>query len=305
MLGGGGLAGIGWETGILRGIADAAPATAQALLESDVVLGTSAGATVGAQLGSGAGLDALFDRQVAAPSGELRPDVNLDDITPLFLAAVTHPDTSTVARLQRIGAVALTAATVAEPVRRAVIERRLPSHQWPAGVLRIPAVDADTGELTVFDRESGVGLVDAVAASSAVPGAWPPATIGGRRYLDGGVASCVNLAAARDCDVAVVLVPAGASAPAPFGAGVADEIAAFPGLTLGVFADDASLAAFGVNPLDPACRAPAARAGREQGRRIAGGVTEFLNAGHRSRPAAPDGQRAPATTDATATPRRR
>ncbi len=63
VLAGGGLAGIGWETGILRGIADESPATAKALLESDVLVGTSAGSTVAAQLGSGLGLDALFDRQ--------------------------------------------------------------------------------------------------------------------------------------------------------------------------------------------------------------------------------------------------
>jgi NTE family protein len=43
-----------------------------------------------------------------------------------------------------------------------------------------------------------------------------------------------------------------------------------------VFADDGSLEAFGRNPLDPACRAPSARAGREQGRRVAGEVAEFL-----------------------------
>jgi NTE family protein len=45
---------------------------------------------------------------------------------------------------------------------------------------------------------------------------------------------------------------------------------------LGVFADDQSLAAFGRNPLDPACRKPAALAGREQGRRVAAAVGDFL-----------------------------
>jgi predicted acylesterase/phospholipase RssA len=38
---------------------------------------------------------------------------------------------------------------------------------------------------TIMDRMSGVSLVDAVAASCAVPGIWPPVTIAGRRYMDG------------------------------------------------------------------------------------------------------------------------
>ena len=96
-------------------------------------------------------------------------------------------------------------------MRRDVIAQRLPSHDWPDRVLRISAIDTATGELVVFDRDSGVGLVDAVAASCAVPGVWPPVTIGDRRYMDGGVGSTVNMALADDCDVAVVLVPSGRS----------------------------------------------------------------------------------------------
>ncbi|KOG91505.1 patatin, partial [Streptomyces varsoviensis] len=71
--------------------------------------------------------------------------------------------------------------------RRAVVERRLLSHEWPARRLLVTAVDAATGEFTAFDAASGVGIVDAVAASCAVPGVWPPVTIGAKRYIDGGV----------------------------------------------------------------------------------------------------------------------
>jgi len=186
-------------------------------------------------------------------------------------------NTSTAEKLQRIGKTALSTPTVAESVRREVIAGRLPSHEWPDRVLRIPAIDTASGELVAFDRGSGVALVDAVAASCAVPGAWPPVTIGDRRYMDGGVDSTINLALAGDCDVAVVLVPAGRSAPSPFGGGGAAEIDAFRGSAFGVFADDESLTAFGANPLDPACRVPSARAGREQGRRVAGDIAEFFD----------------------------
>ena len=278
VLAGGGLAGIAWETGILRGIADESPATAKALLDIDVLVGTSAGSTVAAQLGSGLGLDALFDRQTTASSTELNPNVGVEEITELFVTAMMQPDTTTAEKLQKVGAVALATATVTEAVRRDVIAQRLPSRDWPDRMLRISAIDTATGELVTFDRDSGVGLVDAVAASCAVPGVWPPVTIGDRRYMDGGVGSTVNMALANDCDVAVVVVPSGRSAPSPFGGGAADEVDAFGGSTFGVFADDASLAAFGPNPLDPACRKPSALAGREQGRRVAGDLANFLGA---------------------------
>jgi NTE family protein len=280
VLAGGGIAGIAWETGVLRGIADESPAASGLLLNSDVLVGTSAGAAVAAQLGSGATLEALFDRQVAESSAEIDSGVDVDDITELFLAALGAPEDPTTDRtrqqIQRIGAVALAAKTVPEQVRRQVIAQRLPSHDWPDRALRLTAIDVATGELVVFDRESGVGLIDAVGASCAVPGAWPPVTVGDRRYMDGGIASSVNLPVAGDCQVAVVLVPSGACTPSPFGDGPAAEIAAFTGATFAMFADDASLAAFGPNPLDPRCRVASAVAGREQGRREAGAVARFL-----------------------------
>lgn len=276
VLAGGGLAGIAWETGILCGIADAAPDAARALLASDVLLGSSAGSTVAAQLGSGEGFDELFARQVAPESHEIDPGVAVEDITALFVTAMMTPGATTEEKLQRIGSIALATDTVAERVRRAVIAHRLPSHDWPDTVLRVTAIDALTGELVVFDGTSGVTLVDAVAASCAVPGVWPPVTIGDRRFIDGAVGSSVNLVAAGDCDDIVVLVPQGEDSSSAFGSGPGPEIADFPGETLTVFADDASLAAFGPNPLDPACRIPSARAGRDQGRREAGRVARFL-----------------------------
>ncbi len=276
MLAGGGLAGIAWETGILRGIEDESPQTAGALLASDVVIGTSAGSTVAAQLHSGLRLDELYERQVDGVSKEIDPEVHIDDITALFLNALSDPDATMAQKLQRIGHVARSTKTVAEADRRDVIAQRLPSHAWPQRDLRISAIDIGTGELVAFDRESGVGLVDAVAASCAVPGAWPPVTIGERRYMDGGVGSTMNLRLAEDCDAVVVLVPSGKGAPSPFGRDPAVEVDAFPGRAFGVFADDDALAAFGPNPLDPACREPSARAGRAQGRRAAAAVAEFL-----------------------------
>lgn len=276
VLAGGGVAGIAWETGVLRGIADESPAAARALLDSDVLVGTSAGAAVAAALSSGRTLADLFARQVRQASADIDPGVDIETLSDRFLTAMSGGDLSKQQKLQRVGAVALATETVAEPVRRAVIAHRLPSRNWPDRVLRITAIDVATGKRVVLEGHSGVSLVDAVAASCAVPGAWPPVTIADRRYMDGGIGSTVNLDVADDCDVAVVLVPAGESAPSPFGAGPAAEIAAFPGAALGVFADDDSLEAFGRNPLDPRCRIPSAMAGRAQGCRRAVDIAGFL-----------------------------
>lgn len=276
VLAGGGLAGIAWETGILQGIADERPDAANALLGADILVGTSAGSAVAAQISSGVSLDELYVRQVSGASKEIDPGVSVDDITELFVSVMLMPGTTKEQKLQRIGAIAAGTDTVSESVRRNVIAQRLPSHTWPDHDLRITAIDMATGQLVVFSRDSGVELVDAVAASCAVPGAWPPVTIGDRRYVDGGVGSSVNMSAATGAGTAAVLVPSGEGTPSPWGICVAEEIAAFPGTTLAVFADPDALAAFGTNALDPRCRAPSANAGRGQGRREAARVAQFL-----------------------------
>ncbi len=276
ILAGGGLAGIAWETGVLAGIADASPDTAAAVLAADVLLGTSAGSAVAAQVSSGTALDDLYARQIAEETHEIASGVDIDEVAELFVAALGESG-SVESRMRRIGAIAVAAQTVPEAVRRQVIAHRLPAQHWPDRDLRITAVDVATGELAVFTPTSGVPLVDAVAASCAVPGAWPPVTIGARRYMDGGVRSAVNTSAAVDCDAVLVLVPAAQNAPSPFSGGAADEIAAFPGASMAVFADEDALAAFGRDPLDPRCRRPSAAAGRAQGRRVAAAVAEFLS----------------------------
>ncbi|HEV7623861.1 MAG TPA: patatin-like phospholipase family protein [Amnibacterium sp.] len=91
-----------------------------------------------------------------------------------------------------MGAIAIAAETPSAAARRAVIESRLPSRSWPAHPLRIPAVDTATGALRIFDRDSGVDLVDAVAASCAGPGTWPPVEIEGALHMDGGIRTSAN-----------------------------------------------------------------------------------------------------------------
>ena len=122
------------------------------------------------------------------------------------------------------------------------------------------AMDATTGERQVFDSGSGVGLVDAVAASSAVPGIWPPVTIGATRYVDGGIYTSCNADLAVGYDRGLVLAPMADPALAGQVAAVEES-----GRTGVVTPDQESLTAFTADALDPAVRAPSAEAGRRQG----------------------------------------
>jgi NTE family protein len=163
-----------------------------------------------------------------------------------------------------VGELALRADTVEESVRRAVIERRLPDHAWPYRDLWIAAIAARSGEFRVFTRDDGVEIVDAVAASCAVPGIWPPVTIDGERYVDGGMRSTTNYDLARGCDPVVVIGPSLVSMlPSPDVVRGEEELRARASVVT-IAADEKSLAALGSNPLDPAATRPAALAGRAQ-----------------------------------------
>jgi len=261
VLGGGGLAGIAWHVGILAGLAD----RGLDVTDADFIVGTSAGSTVAAQVASGMPIDECFRRQVdpAFQNRELRPTLSVTDLWDTMLRLVEEVDDPAELR-RRIGSVALAADTVAEPVRRAVVAGRLPSDDWPERRMATVAIDALTGDRRVFERGSGAGLVDAVAASSAVPGIWPPVTIGDARYVDGGMYSSCNADLAVGYDRVLVLAPMADAA-------LADQVAAVEeaGRAAVVSPDTESLAAFTADALDPAVRAPSAEAGRRQGISVA------------------------------------
>jgi NTE family protein len=258
VLGGGGVAGIAWTTGVVAGLA----AGGVDVTEADLLVGTSAGSTVAAQLGSGLPVEELFRRQ-AEPGLQNKelvpPGLSVGELWPILerlFAEIPDP----VELRRRIGALALAADTVPESARLEVIEGRLPVHAWPDRALKIVAVDAHTGEPRIFDRASGVALVDAVAASCALPGIWPPVTIGDTRYVDGGVRSIVNADLAEGHDRILVIAPM-------LDPSLDDQIAKLEQTArVALIAPDAdSLAAFGADPLDPETRTPSAQAGRARG----------------------------------------
>jgi NTE family protein len=278
VLGGGGVAGIAWTTGLLFGLSE----HGVDLRTADLVVGTSAGSAVAAQLSSTLSLKELFDRQAdrAQQTRELAPNPGLFELFErALLAANSLPDRAD--HIRHIGRWALEAPTVTEGVRRSVIAERLPSHAWPDGMLLIVAVDTETGETKIFDRLSGTSLVDAVSASCAVPGIWPPVTISGRRYMDGGARSSDNADLALGCARTVIVSPMGTARPEVTGETLEQQLEALRsagGKTYLVEPDPTSKSAIGLNPLAPETRAPAANAGRSQGHAIAKDIARFWSA---------------------------
>lgn len=266
MLGGGGVTGIAWELGVIAGLA----ADGVDLTTADLVVGTSAGSAVGAQILSRTPIEALYEEQLADPTGEVSARIGTGVIARFLLAALIPGNARRGRRY--LGRAALRSRTVPEAVRREVIESRLRSAAWPETRFLVTAVDAETGEPRVFDRDSGVSLADAVGASCAVPIVWPPITIDGHRYIDGGVRSIANADLATGCDRVVVLAPATFALRASMrishqlsllGAGVQSIV---------VSPDAESRSAIGKNVLDPARRATAARAGRRQAGAVAASI---------------------------------
>ncbi|MFD6878844.1 MULTISPECIES: patatin-like phospholipase family protein [unclassified Streptomyces] len=260
VLGGGGLTGIGWETGILYGLAR----EGVDLTGADLVVGTSAGSVVGAQLTSGLLTPReLYERQLGDATGEAVARFGPGLLARYAVAMARSRDAAQYRR--RIGAMALAADTGPEAVRREVLKARLVSHEWPERRLVVTAVDALSGELTAFDRAGDAGLVDAVTASCAVPGVWPPVTVAGRRFIDGGVRSATNADVATGHRRVVIIAPMALGAgkiPSP--AAQAERLRAAGARVLLITPSAQSRKAFGRNVLDPARRDPAARAGLAQ-----------------------------------------
>jgi NTE family protein len=280
VLGGGGVAGVAWELGVLQGIADEDPGLASRVIGADRIVGTSAGSSVAVQITSGIPLETLYAAQLAEESEAIEVGFDAALMAAAWTVAIqptadgSPPEPIEIRR--RIGAMALAAPTTDEASRLKMYEAHLPSTQWPATDLAITAVDVESGELVVFRRDSGVRLLDAVTASCAVPGLWPPATVGDRRYMDGGMRSVANVDLATGADRVLVITPQREGAPSAFGPTTADQIAGLaPAKVLLIGADDASIEAFGDNPLSLATRAPSALAGRAVGRAQAAAVGAF------------------------------
>ncbi|MEU4473839.1 patatin-like phospholipase family protein [Micromonospora sp. NPDC023888] len=205
VLGGGGVTGIAWEVGVLAGLAD----EGVTVTPEAVLIGTSSGAVVGAQIASGTSLGELYERQRQGVAHETSTGLGLLDLLRLARAQLFARTPEQAAR--RLGRLAL-AERIDDPSRhRRIAEARLPDHSWKDADLRIVVVDADSGTSRTITRHDGVSLVDAVAASCAMPLSSAPVTIDGHRYMDGGMRSTLNLDLAPGNGPVIALAPSTAA----------------------------------------------------------------------------------------------
>ena len=263
---------------------------------ADLVIGTSAGATAAAHVRSGVSAAELLASVLSPPVqpiGQNRERPPSPPMTTVFerMRAIGAAATSAADLQRAMGAFGLESDPTLGPEaggqRRATVAGRLPSSEWPDRPMIVVAVNAHTGELAAFDRESGVELVDAVTASTAAPGLVPTVGINGARYIDGGVRSLDNADLASGYAHVVVLSPLGGRTGAP-PEGRFEGLRRFPGADLGsqveglrkqgsrveVITPDAdSQTAMGSNLMDLETRIPAARAGFAQGKKEASRVT--------------------------------
>lgn len=254
VIGGGGLGGIAWALGLLVGLGAALPPPTG----WRHVIGTSAGATVGALLMAGR-LRQAVDAQ-HRPSIEIPVEVDLADYQEHIARLVEGAENASAARA-RIGRFALASRTIEPERRRAVIAARLDGVDWPLhDRLTITAVDAVTGHLVELHRDSGATLVEAVTASCAVPGVWPVETIGGRPLMDGGMRSTCNADLGPSSCPRLVLVPS--RLDERMQRRLDRELTGTESMVITL--DEASTEAIGANPFDPARRPWAAEAGRRQ-----------------------------------------
>jgi NTE family protein len=289
VLGGGGAAGNAWLIGVIAGLFDAGLDVTAA----DLIIGTSAGSTAAAQITSASPTQLLAGILSAAPQQRTGPAVSDGGRVPTGPVADHMRRTSEIIAAaedpadmrRRLGAAALEVDAASDGSGqtrwRATVAARLPSQSWPERTVLITAVDAHTGEPVVFDRHSGVSLVDAVAASTANGFGVPPYGIGGSRYIDGGYRrSSENADLAAGYGRVLVLSPLGGRSRAPLEWGMqlaaqVDELRALGSRVETILPDSNSRDAFGGNLMDLSTRPPAARAGYDQGGALAGQLTEF------------------------------
>ena len=289
ILGGGGSTGNAWLIGVIAGLFE----TGLDVTTADLTVGTSAGSTAAAQV-AGASPTELFAATLAAAPQHRTGSVGSDrgrvrkrpmaDQLERFLEVIASSE-DVVDMRRRMGAAALGREAESDGSWQAhwrtTVASRLPSQRWPQRSLLITAVDAHTGEPVVFDRHSGVDLVDAVAASCA--GGGLPYRIRDNPYIDGGYrANAENADLAVGYERVLVLSPLGGRTlhPLHWRTGLAaqvDELRAHGSRVTTMIPDSSAEHMFGANAMDLSLRPPAARAGYDQGRTLAQRLSEFWN----------------------------
>jgi NTE family protein len=260
VLGGGGVTRMAWEIGIITALLQ----EDIDLTEADVIIGISAGSFVGSALASGYDMRKLYDSQLFPNTSEVNVSVN-SEILKLWTEAFIcgKDDKKKIGKM--LGDIAKKyPSKISRKNHQNVVESRMVTNLWPAK-LKVTALDAETGDLHVFDLASGITLIDAVSASGAVPGIWPFITFDGRDWVDGGMVSSTNAHLAEGYDKVVILSPM----PKKYGIvpSVKEEVIEMQkkaDISL-IVPDKNSILAIGENPYDPTHTTSSAKAGFNQG----------------------------------------
>lgn len=230
VLGGGGIVGMAYHAGALKALEDSGLPPQDA----DLLVGTSAGAVMSAYLGAGWTPNDFFDyahgRHPDAPAVDAESDEVRRLFVPLYgsrserlrrtigsLFAAASSRTGLPGRLWGMTPPALLrrafpAGMFSTSETRARLHDDLP-REWPRDGLYLCTADLYTGHRIAFGKPGApaADFPDAVLASCAIPGVFPPVEIGGRNYVDGGVVSAtsLDLAAEAGCDAILCVAPLG------------------------------------------------------------------------------------------------
>ncbi|MER6072948.1 patatin-like phospholipase family protein [Streptomyces sp. NPDC001817] len=235
-------------------------------LPIDLIVGTSAGAIVGALPATGQAPDRLESPPHPAGSagGPLQVDQRrLGEVWTVLGDAGSDP-----AEARRlVGEPALAADTGSEQAHLARMHAMVGTERRPDRALLITAVEATTGEPGILDHTSGASLSSAVAASTAFPAVCPPVTINGRRYMDGGLRSATSADLAAGSHTTVVIEPLAHLFPRETLTRELAEAGADSVVTISP--DQATTQIFGRDLHDRTAWGPAYRAGVRQGAAMA------------------------------------
>lgn len=244
------------------------------LLDVELMVGTSVGSTAAVELTTGDPHRMLDHILADEPRERNSPPAAHAFVQMLAQAIGRHFEAPAI--LAEIGALALQSAGASTDKMREIVLGSLRVREWPEQRLLIPAVDASTGELTVFTRDSDVSLVDAMCASCALPGVWTPFALGGRHYIDGSTRSSTNADQAAGNDRVLVVAPVNGIRGIP---GASFEESLEPVRARGeaflIKPDQASKQAMGRDVFDMSRRVPAVRAGLVQGESVVTAVKDF------------------------------
>ncbi|AGZ26048.1 MULTISPECIES: patatin-like phospholipase family protein [Staphylococcus] len=202
VLGGGGITGIAWESGVLAALIE----NGMKISQIDKIFGTSAGAFVGAVLSNNQDMKSYYHylNENKDPNEQTKLK---KEVYEMWRQAYIQGGNNQ----ESIGRLLGEMIDQVQPVismkeRKKAIAKRLNDSKWTSQLV-ITAINARTGQLETINQQIGMDLIDSVAASEAVPGLWPHVTMNGKDYIDGGMVSSTNACLAKDFKQILIIAP--------------------------------------------------------------------------------------------------